>query len=344
MRTSLPFANLIVLSIFAMPLSTALLVGQERYVHEIHADFRGKPAPKELQLMGKPPQEFLKEEPEGYRITLPDTWIHPFGGVGYRTRFGIKGDFQITAAFEILKADVPQKGYGVGAMLFLNQEEPRNCTASLARVVRANNNQIVFLEHVYKNKDGKNVYVEHKCKDTKLRLRMKRVDKALYYYWAPGFEGDNFEQIRVVQDFGDGDLTAARINAITGREPCNVDVRFISLHIGSGGLQKDPNVAPLPPPRSQEDTPAPPVEGGKSWVMVFVIIGGVLILFVAVAAVGILVLFKRRQVAGPSPAGNGVLLSFSCSSCGKSLKAKASAAGKTIKCAKCGKSVRVPDA
>jgi DNA-directed RNA polymerase subunit RPC12/RpoP len=316
--------------------------GQERYVHEFHADFRGKPVPKELQIMGKAPEEFLKEEKEGFRITLPETWVHSFGGVGFRTTFGFKGDFQVTAAIDILQADVPKQGYGVGATLFVNQGEPRNRGASMARVARSGNRQLIFWDLVYNNKEAPNAGGIFNCKDNKLRLRLKRVGKALHYLWAPGLEGDNFEQIKLAPDFGDADITAARINAITGREPYKVDVRFLSFHIGSGGLQKDPNVAPLPPPPIDPDDKKAAEAGQGSWVKAILIIGALLFaVFVLAAAGAMLVLLKRRQ---PAVADTGALVNFFCTSCGKSLKAKAAASGKQIKCAKCGKSVLVPEA
>ncbi len=72
-------------------------------VSEYYYDFRGKPVPPEIKLFNVKPEVLVREEPEGLRITIPPTIIHDFAGVGFKTAFGLKGDFEVTTAIEILR-------------------------------------------------------------------------------------------------------------------------------------------------------------------------------------------------------------------------------------------------
>jgi DNA-directed RNA polymerase subunit RPC12/RpoP len=191
---------------------------------------------------------------------------------------------------------------------------------------------------------GKNAGGVQKCVNTLLRLRLKRVGKALHYLWAPGVEGDDFQEIKVQEEFGDADITAVRMSVITGREPCNVDVRFLDFHIGSGGLKeaKGPNAAPFVPQAIEGNVPGHGVPAARSWLFVASVIGlGILML--AAAGVAATIFMLRRKKSVPTPAAPQVeMISFHCLACGKMLKTKSSAVGKKIKCAKCGNVSLVP--
>ena len=69
-------------------------------------------------LTGPNAREQMFEEPEGLRIVLPSD-AERQDPIGLVTRFPIRGDFEITAAYEILRSDKPSAGYGTG---------PRACT------------------------------------------------------------------------------------------------------------------------------------------------------------------------------------------------------------------------
>jgi Protein of unknown function (DUF1583) len=282
--------------------TSALAQDATKYAHEFYHDFRGKPLPKELHVVGKPDNDFIKEEPEGFRITWPKTRIHAFGGVGCRTSFSIKGDFEITGTFEILQADEPPKGisFGVGASLRVQQADPAPEGATIARVVRAGGKQILVWDRV-PDKGGKNAGGVHPCKDNLVRLRLKRTGTTLHYLWAPGLAGDNFQEIHAYKNFGDSDIVAARMNVLTGREPCNVDVRFIDLRVRSGGLvaADAPNVAPVVAPLNNL-APAPDdAPKSRTALIVTLVVGlAVTVLLMLGVAAGI---YLKRQHAGAAP-------------------------------------------
>jgi hypothetical protein len=84
-----------------------------------HCDFRG--GIYDDRWLGIEPSgplsSLAKADEQGLRIAIPAKTN--CRGVGVYTRFGVHGDFEITASFEILKADKPREGGGVGPELYL---------------------------------------------------------------------------------------------------------------------------------------------------------------------------------------------------------------------------------
>src|SRR5687768_10713742 len=106
----------------ALLLAALFTVGQaDEYVQDFHHDFRDARLPDELGRQGS--GGVMRIENEGLRITLPKD-RQRLGQVGVFTNFPIKGNFEITAAYEILHADQPTDGWGVGATLYLLVDEP----------------------------------------------------------------------------------------------------------------------------------------------------------------------------------------------------------------------------
>src|SRR6266567_7218994 len=56
----------------------------------------------ELRLFGIEPEKHVKLEPAGLRITLGTGYQGQRPPMGFATGFGLKGDFEITAGFEVL--------------------------------------------------------------------------------------------------------------------------------------------------------------------------------------------------------------------------------------------------
>jgi hypothetical protein len=60
----------------------------------------------------------IKSDSRGVRITLTEEHgLRPAVGLALRT--GIKGDFEITMAFEIIQVDKPVGGYGAGVSIWI---------------------------------------------------------------------------------------------------------------------------------------------------------------------------------------------------------------------------------
>ena len=94
------------------------------------------------------PDQFVGFDPEGLRITLPAGYQRQRPGYGLATTFGLKGNFEITAGYEILQEDrkvenpdlytglnlevIPQRPEGNDPEQFVKPSQNR---ASLARAL-----------------------------------------------------------------------------------------------------------------------------------------------------------------------------------------------------------------
>jgi serine/threonine protein kinase/DNA-directed RNA polymerase subunit RPC12/RpoP len=309
-------------------------------------DFRGNPLPRELVLFGVTSPAVCEIQPEGLRTTIPKPWIHPKGGVGVRTAFGLKGDFDVTASFEFLQQERPANGYGVG--VHLKVERTDAVAGLIGRSDMADGDFIKWVRT--KVADGR-----LPCSDKAGTLRLKRIGSTLSFLYASGSHGKDFRLIQQ-RDFGTTEIDYFDLEAGTGRQPVTVDVRWLELRIrGKGdfipseGFQQSIKSA-------KESTKGKAGTNGKAstrnrgvaWALLF---GFVITLTLALA---IWYVVRRRQRREDSPVSNpkhvtehspGVTpesITFQCSNCQKKLKAKVLLAGQQIRCPQCGQSMPVP--
>ena len=242
-------------------LLTAWLLGvATASADEFHHDFRGRPVPAELTLF---PIEspFSKEEAEGLRITLPRDrkYLAP---VGVRTNLPVQGNFEITATVQILEAETPTQGFGVGVTVYVQKAPPRDEGATLCRFVRAQGKQILFWDRSIVRPDEETKFDggSSPCTATEFRLRLKRTGTTLRYQWAPGTTGDDaFQEIHKL-DFGADDLKLVELRCTTGGQPCKLDARILDLRIRSKEAA-DADSAPEP-------VAAPPSKYRRLWWLV----------------------------------------------------------------------------
>ena len=212
---------------------TAPAQAAKEWEFEFRHDFRGRPLPAELTPFNGEDGRFFREEPEGLRIVIPDTWEHPWGGIGFRTSFGLLGDFEITTTFELLHADTPPHGYGVGLCLYAAKAGGGG--ASLCRLRRRGDRDLLLWDHSQAGtgKGGPPVYEDSlPCPDKSGRLCLKRVGPMVHYLWSAGLEGGPYTELAKV-DYGDGAVDRIRLAGVTGRQPFNLDVRLLELHVRS---------------------------------------------------------------------------------------------------------------
>ncbi len=304
-------------------------------------DFRKPSAPPSFSFWGDPQgKNFLHAESEAMRITLPETYIHPFGGIGYLIEQGFEGDFEVTATVEVLHADPPESGYGVGVVLVVNKAGSAHGEwASLGRQNRAQSGEVLYSATGQDLPPGYEGH-EEPCTDRVGKLRLKRAGTTLSYLWAPGPKGETFRTIHE-RDFGPEPIKSVRLTAVTGREPCKVDVRLIDVQIRSG--------------------PAFPVSPRsilrRRWKLAVVLLFLVLLL----APLLSFTLRRRRARTFPSldvpvtrdggeekpgpadPEAAAPFSVFACPGCGKNLRARGAAlAGKSVRCPRCGEGVLIP--
>jgi hypothetical protein len=254
---------------------------EKKYPNEVYYDFRGKPLPDELALTPIGSEQFVTSEPEGLRITLPKD-RKDLAQLVVGTRSGIKGDFEITATLEILRAEAPKSDFGVGASLYINKADSDTEGATLGRIVKPSGEQQIFWDQGF----GKNQYDigTRPYKETQVRLRMKRTGAQLAYFVGKGLKGDHFDELPP-KEFGGNDIKQVIVRVTTGRQRADVDVRLVDLRIRSGAAPAT-TIAVVP-------ATAPP---SRNWLLAALCVA-VSILTLAVAVLSAMLL-RRQKRAG----------------------------------------------
>jgi len=290
---------------------------------DFHHDFRKEEAPRGLILLNPKGEKFARFEPEGLRLTLPKERNDPAPIAGVKTTFSLSGDFEVTGAFEILEAEVPVAGFGVGVSMFVQKAPPSPEGAGIYRLVRPGGKQVIYWDRSI-GKQGEKMRFEGNaslCDATVGRLRLKRVGSILHYQWAEGLEGEEFHELKQV-DFGPDEIKSLSMRGQTSKQPCALDVRILELRIRSG----NPIVAAPAPAPGEKETTEPERQRSAWWLA---ILAGV----VVAVLVGLGAARRARQQTTTPTAGE--TREVRCPSCEKRLKVPAQAAGKTIKCPGC---------
>jgi serine/threonine-protein kinase len=306
--------------------------------HSCVISFRGRPLPPEIEPFGPLEQRFLKVEAEGLRITLPRDRAD-LSPLGLSLAGTVGGDFEITAAFAVLQADEPALGapsYGIGFMISINE------AARIGRLERANGNHVVTWDR-WATVNGETRFLIGSVPGTARagRLRLARTGTTLHFLWAPDGAGEDYEEISQCE-FGDQDITLLRLElgADAGGRAGALDVRLVDLTIRSN--------TPVAVAGQTPGTEGQVTGRSSAWF----IAAGLLGLGIVLTAV----VWRGRRRTGKRPAAEAAAarprqptaaapaVSFPCSGCGKPLKARATSAGKQVKCPRCEATVPVPGA
>jgi hypothetical protein len=213
---------------------------------EFSVDFRtGQALPPALKLFGPNPARFVKQEAGGLRVTFPANrpGKQP---VGLSPRFAVGGDFEITLRYEILVAQQPETGYGVGTNIYLVVGKPLVEAAGLARYEHPKKGSVYVINRTWVAHQDK-VRQHIKTVPTQVKtgqLRLKRSGAILHYLVADG-PSSTFRELHQAK-FSPDDLQTVRFTANTGGARAALDVRFLELTIRGAHL---PNEA-VPPKRS----------------------------------------------------------------------------------------------
>lgn len=255
---------------------------EKKYPKEVYFDFRGKPLPDELTLTPLGSDPFVKSEPEGLRITLPKDRKN-LEQIVVGTRTGIQGDFEITATMEILNADQPKGGFGVGVSLYINKVNPTAEGATLGRITKPTGEQLIFWDQSFGKIPEERQYdiKDRPYTENQIRLRMKRTGTQLAYFVGKGLNGNLFDELPA-KEFGGIDIQQVIVRVTTGKQRANLDVRLIDLRIRSGAAP----ATPIPAPNTT-------VESARSWLVAALCVAvSVLSLIVVVLAA---LLFRRHR-------------------------------------------------
>ncbi len=329
--------------VVAISIASAQDDGQRKkgLLQQIESSLKGEGEKRpEWKFVGPNSNNVVKFEPEGLRIKLPTGTPKERPNTGLSTGVHIKGDFEISASYEILdeQESVEKGAKSTAVQLIVNVEDPPNTRAVVARRVHA--------------KGGMQFSTWSNLQPFKLfpattptgRLRIVRTGDTITF--SRSEEGDGKFMMLSTDKFTASDVVDVKLACTTGGADAKIDARFTDLRIRGANLSNT-KAAKLPEPAAPEEAAPPeaavpqPASSSSSWLIVF-LIGGIALLVFFVTAVGLtILLLKRRPNQEKAAAANGDGV-FACSECGKSLKVKGGMAGKQVKCPHCGNKVLAP--
>jgi hypothetical protein len=247
---------------------------------EFYVDFRAQPPDLQaFRMQGRDAELRIKSEARGLRITLPDD-VKISHDIVLASTLRIKGDFEITAGYEILSADRPTAGNGVGFLLWLRTDTAANDAVGFHRLTRVEEGDVYLLNRNTTGSDGKRQAKRKIISTTttsgQLRLQRTGTDVA---FWAAEGESADFRELHRFE-LGADDVIEVRLTAFPGGVPSALDLRLKDFRIraedvsGTGGL-------PQATPR------------GKLWLVALLCLVGLI--------VGAGCVWRRRRVVAPQP-------------------------------------------
>lgn len=207
------------------------------------------------------------------------------GGTGIVVRLNVKGNFEITTAFEVLDELAPPVGTTTRFTMNVDLERPRPTFATLSRQTTAKG-LIQLLGRVeVSGEAGEKPLVKSKPITTKMkagRLRMRREAATLSFLAADA--GSNEFQMIDTFPFAADDVRGIHLVGATGS--LGLDVRVTGLHVRADAIPNAPGRAAV-----VAETPPPVVErSGRRWIL-----AGLLILVpILLAAAWIATRWSRR--------------------------------------------------
>jgi serine protease Do len=194
---------------------------------KFHLDFRTTDYSPDTMLQAGL-EEILRDE-KGLLIRFP-TGEGNRQDTGLSTVFSIRGDFEATVSFEVLKADQPNAGDGVGAIMDGWIDPHGNNTVSLARRLLPNG-KMVFVVDRAQRVQGK--WTHHlkslPATATAGKLRMEREGALLRCRVS---EGKNAEFVTVAEiDIGRADMNGIKVGGSTDRSESGLDLRLVDLTV-----------------------------------------------------------------------------------------------------------------
>jgi WD40 repeat protein len=163
-------------------------------------------------------------EAGGVRVTLSAGEQHPPSGIR-TTGLTVHGDFEITMGYEILKADRPNTGYGVGTSLYAQIDEETKNAFSFARRILPDGREY-FMTHglTLVNGNRQQQIKRFPTTATAGRLRLKRVGSVVHYQVAEG-DDEQFTDLHQLE-VGSDDIHCIQIGGHSGGSESGLDMRL----------------------------------------------------------------------------------------------------------------------
>ncbi len=215
-------------------------------------DFRGGQMDERfLAYFPGPMKDEMQLEPAGLHIQLG---LLPMArqATGVETRFRVRGDFAITASFELLRAETPTKGFGAGATLFLITDTPSADRIKFACSYRPKGQYYICqLVTPAAEKKQQQIFVPTAVRKGKLQL----VRRGGVVTFLAMEEGEPEFRLLHELELGPHDLQTVRWVAECDRTDVPLDVRLEDLAIRAPDMRR---LAGLPADAPELARAAPP--------------------------------------------------------------------------------------
>jgi hypothetical protein len=244
-------------------------------------DFRGsKPLPPGFRLAGALHELTARPEEEGFRLSLAGKQPNGIGRAGLEMKTTLRGDFSITAAYEILKAEPPTQGHGVGFEMYAHTVHVPQQGFGVYRMERIDEGDVYHVSRSYLNEDGKLAWRARSfptaAKAGRLRITRSGTEVTA---WAAEGKSPLFKELSR-DDLGRDDIKVIWLMAYTGHVSHALELRLTDLEIRSG--------VPVPAPPPAEAAPTPVSRPHLWWAL------GVLVMLLVIG-VAILLRYARRR-------------------------------------------------
>jgi hypothetical protein len=222
------------LSRISLCLLGAALTYPAAAAEEYGQSFRGRSFDLHLfRPTGSNVHQVMSIDPRGLRITLRPDHSNKLP-VGLILRPGVRGDFEITMGFNIIRVDKPTAGNGAGVSIWINTTSVAREAATIARMVRPNGESVFVAHRAITLPDGKREYhggAPAAAEGLSGQLRLVRKGNVLTYLAAQG-ENAVFQELYQTE-FTTEDLETVRFAVEDGGSPTAVDARIEAVSIRS---------------------------------------------------------------------------------------------------------------
>jgi hypothetical protein len=239
---------------------------------------------EQFQIVGADNETTIKRETEGLRITFSESRkrVDP---AGVLLRLDVPGDFEVTAGYEILQADRPIAGHGVGFEIYLTTATLRKEELGLSWLSRVNEGEVYVGTRATTGDDGKPNFASHFADALAKsgRMRVIRCDQEATFFAAE--DSTPFRKL-FSHPMGPENLRTVRLAAFPGWKRNPVDIRIKDLHVRA----LSPDRARAVAERVEE-----PVASSKgAWAIACVIVTALLMLTTFGVGAGLMLRARRR--------------------------------------------------
>ena len=230
------FCGILFLSVTAASFSTLAAEADSR---ELYFSFLDEQFDNESLIpLGRGIVRLLQPRPEGLLFNLPTGY--QLNAVGISPRFQIRGDFEITASYEVPAWKYPESGYGMGPSLYLKMHDEQESAIILGRLLRPKHKH-VFSATLSTTGDSKRNY-DVKLYDAKSdsgQLKLIREGGLLKFLVSDG-ENASFRELREVE-LGTADVDLLRLGVQQSEIKTPVQVLWKELTLKAESFPNHPD-------------------------------------------------------------------------------------------------------